>query len=113
MTAGNSEKIVRGRPFKPGQSGNPSGRPKIPEEVREAIRAACPAAVKKLIAFTEHPNPKIALNAITELLDRGYGKAAQQQEIQLDVSGELNLQSEIRRVLLERVNGNSGQGNSP
>lgn len=34
MPAANSEEVVRGRPFKPGQSGNPSGRPKVPEDVK-------------------------------------------------------------------------------
>ena len=101
MPAANSTKTAPGRPFKPGQSGNPSGRPKIPEDVRELIRAACPEAAKKLIKYMDHSNPKIAMWAITEVLDRGYGKPIQMQDIQLDMSASLDIDAQIRRVLVE------------
>ena len=72
------ERDDKGR-FVKGQSGNPFGRPKVPEEIRTAIRAACPEAVQRLIGFMSHENPKIAMMEITEILDRGYGKPTQMQ----------------------------------
>lgn len=101
----NREKTGR---FKAGCSGNPSGRPKIPEDVRELIRAACPEAAKKLIGYMDHSNPKIAMWAITEVLDRGYGKPMQMQDIQLDMAGSIDIDAQIRRVLVE-LNNDNGQ----
>jgi len=71
------------QPFKKGQSGNPKGRPKLPD---------LKAAVAKILA--EEKDGKTALDAILaalrakaakgdvraaqELMDRGYGRASQQ-----------------------------------
>ena len=69
-----------GRPFQPGQSGNPSGRPKgIAKAFRETLKDPSEAAAGLLeIARGEvagvKPGERIA--AWRELLDRGYGKAA-------------------------------------
>lgn len=40
-----------GRDFKPGQSGNPNGRPKLPEEVKEAKRLTAAELELKLTEF--------------------------------------------------------------
>ena len=104
MPADNSTKTAPGRPFRQGQSGNPGGRPKIPEEVREIIKASCPDAVRYLVELMRNPKEKTAyrLDAAKTLLDRGYGKPAQMQDIQLDVSGAVGLDAQIRAILLER-----------
>ena len=47
-------------PFKKGRSGNPGGRPKMAEEIRELARAACPKAIQTLIAQLDHPDARIA-----------------------------------------------------
>lgn len=58
---------------------NPGGRPPIDEEVKVILRAAAPEAAKKLVelAFNAQ-DPRVSLAAITVLLDRLYGRPAQQ-----------------------------------
>ncbi len=69
--------------FKPGQSGNPGGRPKMPEDMRQMLREAGPELARKLLAYTEHANPKIAMWAITEALNRAYGKPEAMSKVEL------------------------------
>lgn len=75
----NSEKKVVGRPFEPGKSGNPHGRPKLPAELREMARAASPDALQALIdVMSDKDAPQSArVSAANSILDRGYGKPAQ------------------------------------
>lgn len=64
--------------FKPGQSGNPGGRPKGFNELVEIARAATPKAMKELVRLSEHGKTEaIKLKAIEMLLDRGWGKPQQ------------------------------------
>ena len=66
------------RPWKPGQSGNPSGRPKgIAKAFREAVKDPAELAALLLeIAQDERQKTSDRIAAMRELLDRGYGKAA-------------------------------------
>ena len=89
--------------FVAGQSGNPRGRPKIPQDVKDAIRGACPEAVRVLIAMLSSRKEAYRLEAAKTLLDRGYGKPVQMQDVALDVSGGLDVRGQIRDVLLERM----------
>lgn len=66
--------------FKPGQSGNPSGRPKQTQEQKDAlqaIRELAPTAAEKLREIIENPatEPRDRLRAIDMVLERTYGKA--------------------------------------
>jgi hypothetical protein len=64
--------------FKAGVSGNPGGRPRAVEEVRELARAHCPDAIAELARLAVKAKSESArIAAIRELLDRGYGKATQ------------------------------------
>lgn len=97
-----SNKKVRGRPFPKGVSGNPGGRPKINPEVKEILKAAAPEAARLLVEMMYNENPKIAMWAITDVLDRTQGKPIQAQDINMDVSGFLDVRTQVRSVLLEQ-----------
>lgn len=92
--------------FKPGQSGNPSGRPKVPEDVKMAFRALVPEAVEILGNIMRNPKEKTPyrLDAIKTILDRAYGKPVQMQDISMDMAGSVDLTGQIRRVAMELVN---------
>jgi hypothetical protein len=72
-----------GRPFQPGQSGNPGGRKPMPEELKAAMRGQADTAVKVLEkAMLESleegkPSTRAGILAANAVLDRGYGKATQ------------------------------------
>lgn len=62
-------------PFAPGQSGNPSGRPKDVGHVKELARAHTEAAIRALVEALGDEKTKVP--AAVALLDRGWGKPAQ------------------------------------
>ena len=77
----NSEKQRRrgrGRPWQPGQSGNPSGRPRVEGEIRELARQYGAEAIAKLVHWMRCPDPKFSIAASGELLARGYGRPSQE-----------------------------------
>ena len=69
--------------FLPGCVANPGGRPKIPAEVKEILKAACPDAARELVKFIHHKRPNIAMWAITEILNRVYGKPETMSKVEL------------------------------
>jgi hypothetical protein len=66
-----------GRPFEKGQSGNPSGRVKIPAEVREIARGATEHAIRRAVELIDSKDANVALKAINTVLDRAWGKPTQ------------------------------------
>lgn len=88
MAANNAENSNRttGVPFKKGESGNPGGRPKVPEEVKEMLRAAAPQAVQLLVDTLNNDKVKtdLRIKCAETLLDRAYGKATQPIEGNMD-----------------------------
>jgi hypothetical protein len=95
--------------FKPGKSGNPGGRPKLPEDiknVREMARQYTSDAVEALVKVMRTSNSDAArVAAVNALLDRGWGKAAQPLTGE---GGEGPVQT-INRIELVALSGN-GKG---
>jgi hypothetical protein len=73
----------RGRPIQKGQVLNPGGRPKIPEDVKEACRAASIEAVEILLSLmrSEDTNAGERIKAATTILNRAWGTPPQSMEI--------------------------------
>lgn len=72
--------------FKKGTSGNAGGRPKVPEELKEAFKAAAPDALQvlKFVMLNSREKASDRLRAAEIILDRGYGKPV--QAVDLDAS---------------------------
>ena len=66
-------------PFKKGQSGNPSGRPKVNREIEELAKQHAPDAFARIIARACDPEaePNIRQKADEYIINRGYGKPSQ------------------------------------
>lgn len=79
--AENSKKAIRGKPFQPGRTGNPGGRPKLPEDVkhvRELARQYTEDAISALVGVIKKSSSDAArVSAANVLLDRGWGKPEQ------------------------------------
>src|SRR5262245_44110897 len=60
-----------------GVSGNPTGRPKLPAEMKEMFQAKAPEAFEVLSRHLQSPDAKVAIAAATQILDRAYGRPVQ------------------------------------
>jgi hypothetical protein len=75
----------------PGNALNPSGRPRIVQEIQELARSAAPAAFARIVALVNSDDERIAFAASQEILNRAYGKPVMQ------------VNSDVRRVDLSSV----------
>jgi hypothetical protein len=93
-----TKKMPEGRRFQPGQSGNPSGRPKVIGEIRELARKMGPDALATLqkIAADENAPANARVAAASALLDRGYGRPAQDSDEKAETIG-----SQVGALLVE------------
>ena len=69
--------------FKPGQSGNPGGRPKQDPEAKEILRAATPKAAQALVDLLQSKREAVRLEAAKEILNRTQGKPETMNKIEL------------------------------
>lgn len=80
-TAENSKKAKpRGKSFAKGRSGNPGGRPKLPEDikhVRDLARDYTLDAVETLADVMHTGGPAARVAAANAIIDRGWGKPEQ------------------------------------
>jgi len=61
------------KPFQRGVSGNPGGKPKG-EDVRSLARKNTRRAMERIVELIDDEDPRVALMAAKEVLDRAYGK---------------------------------------
>ena len=84
---------ITGNGFKPGQSGNPGGRPKgLAKTVRDACGGSPLRLAHVLLEIAEDPKAhnRDRVAATRELLDRGWGKAPAYASVQMDDPLELS-----------------------
>jgi hypothetical protein len=74
-----AQRDPRGR-LLPGFTGNAGGRPKGAGEIRELARQYVPAALTKIGELVGSADPRVALAAAQEVLNRVYGKPLQSVE---------------------------------
>lgn len=64
-------------PFQKGQSGNPGGRPREDNEIKQLARDASAEAINRLVAWMRSDNPKASVTAAQAIIERGFGKPSQ------------------------------------
>jgi len=89
-------------PFQPGQSGNAGGRPKGAGELKERARGYTDAAVAVLVAALSGKDQKLRVQAAQILLDRGWGRAEQQNEHAFGGDVRIVVDTGIRRSMVEQ-----------
>jgi hypothetical protein len=62
--------------FQPGQSANPGGRPKLPDELKARLRDLSGRAIDALEDALKSADERIRVSAAAQILDRAYGKPA-------------------------------------
>ncbi len=80
-------------PFKPGQSGNPRGRPPVGESLATAVRDMGGKDGKKFLAELKRiafksKDDRTRLQALQVLIERGYGKPPQTIDMNAGADGE-------------------------
>lgn len=99
-----SSKPARKRPptrgsWKPGQSGNPGGRPKEVAHVKELARQHTELAIRTLVEIAARGQPDRARVAAAEaLLDRAWGRPEQAVTVQGEVSEHRSFELTTRLV---------------
>lgn len=65
--------------YRPGQSGNPAGRPRVAGQLRELMRELTPEAIEavKQAVRNYHGDMRMAMEAAKLVLAYGYGKPPQ------------------------------------
>jgi len=91
-------------PFKKGQSGNPGGRPKMPEELKKAMQGLAEDAIKVLQEAMQSDDMRARIMAASHVLDRGYGKPTQS----VDLTAKTDMGAAHLEALKARMRGKQG-----
>jgi hypothetical protein len=105
--SGRTASPARGRPFQPGRSGNPRGRPKRDMDLAELARVHTREAIGVLVHVmqdAEAPAPA-RIAAASVLLDRGWGKAPQA----LDMRHQFDFTAEFEAFVRTLSGGSRGE----
>jgi hypothetical protein len=94
-----------GNGFKPGQSGNPGGRPKKTQEELDLV-AACKQKAPEALAviagiMNRGENERNRLAAAQAIIERGYGKAVQPVEASGPNGGPIETVTTVTLVALD------------
>lgn len=81
--------------FKPGQSGNPGGRPK---GVAALAREHTPEAIKALVAALKCKKERVS--AAIALLDRGWGKPVQSHDLRHNFAASAAADADLLAIAL-------------
>lgn len=68
--------------FAKGVSGNPGGRPAMPDDIKSLIKDLVPDSVRALHAAINGDDARLAVQAATVVLDRVYGRPHQSASIE-------------------------------
>ena len=90
-------------PFEKGKSGNPGGRPKENNEVKELCREHTTEAIERLVHWMRDDDSRVSLNASQALLDRGYGKPAQSIDTTISNPDGTNLESSSNIEIARKI----------
>ena len=88
-----------------GQSGNPSGRPKVVGELRDLARVHTTDALETLVSICNDSEAPAAsrVAAAALLLDRGYGRPAQSIDTKIEVVDMAKTHAEVLMELSRRA----------
>ena len=103
--------LLRGNPaWMKGQSGNPKGRPKIPEDVRTLARAHTREAIETHIEIMRDKDaPPAARGASANaILDRAYGKPAQAIDATVNINTLIDARSSDLAAALLAITAQGG-----
>ena len=88
--------------WSPGQSGNPSGRPKVMAEIRELARKKGPGAFRRIVWLARKAeDERVRLRANEVILERAYGKPTENVDLTLNLGDTLiaaMLEARMRRL---------------
>lgn len=88
-----------GKGWRPGQSGNPAGRKRMPDEVRAQLDGAGPEAIQAQIDMlhAEETPPKLRYMIAQSLADRAYGKATEYRDDSISAEVAIVMSDEVSK----------------